>query len=121
MKLTVLTWLRDSSIAFVGRAVELIFRALLLILPLGLYLCLIQARNKASKISSISVYTNDESTWQHIFPGFLLVAIDPKVLHKKRAAIKEKFQAWVQANKYLLSFIFMLLIVLLMVIGEMTR
>lgn len=121
MKLTVLTWLRDSSITFVGRLIELVFRAVLLILPLGLYLYLIQARNKASKISSISVYTTDDSTWQHVFPGFLLVAIDPKVLHKKRVAFKEKLQNWVQANKYLLSFIFMLLIVLLMVIGEITK
>lgn len=116
MKLTVLTWLRDASLNLIGRSIELLFRLLLLILPMGMFLLLIQTRNKASKVSSISVYTNDDSVWQHIFPGFLLVAIDPNVAKNSYLSIKSKIQTWVKTNKYILTLIFMALLVILMII-----
>jgi len=121
MKLTVLTWLRDSSITFIGRAVELIFRIILFFLPLGLYLLLIQARDKASKVSSLQIHTTDDSCWQHVYPGFILVAIDPNISKKKYLEAKKNFQSWVADNKYTLAFLFMSSIVLLMVISEVTR
>ena len=114
MKLTVLTWLRDGSIRFVGRVIEVLFRLILLLLPLGVFLWVIQHREKASKVSNISVYTNEESTWQHVFPGFLLVAIDPKAIHRQITNLRAKIEAWGNANKYLLTMLVMLLLVLLM-------
>lgn len=116
MKLTVLTWLKDASLGIMGKSIELLFRLLLLILPMGLFLMLIQTREKASKVSSISVYTTDDSVWQHIFPGFLLVAIDPKVTKNAYLNIKHKIQTWVKNNKYILSLIFMALLVILMIV-----
>lgn len=116
MKLTVLKWITDSLIGTTGKLIEILFRLLLLILPMGLFLLLIQMRDKASKVSNLSVYTTDNSTWQHIFPGFLLVAIDPNVAQKMYLRIKVNFQSWVNGNKYLLSFLFMTLIVALMII-----
>lgn len=118
MKLTVLTWLRDASIAFIGRVIELIFRIILFILPLGLYLTLIQSRAKASKISSLQVFTNDNSCWQHIYPGFILVAIDPNLFKTKYTEVKKNIQTWISNNKYILAFLFMLIVVALMVISE---
>lgn len=121
MKLTVLNWFKDALITFVGRAIEILFRIILFILPLGVYLYIIQSRNKASKVSNISVYTTDESVWQHIFPGFILVAVDPNVFKKAIARTKGNIQLWVQANRYILGLIFMILIVLLMVISEVLK
>ena len=114
MKLTVLTWLRDSLIGITGRTIELIFRTILCLLPLGVYLLLVQLRSKASKISNISVYTTDDSIWQHIFPGFILVAINPNVLKEHYNKSKRNFQSWYQENKYLITFIFMSLITALL-------
>lgn len=116
MKLTVLTWLRDASISIIGRFIELLFRAVLLLMPMGVFIALIQFRDKASKISSISAFTSDESTWQHIFPGFLLVAIDPDVMKKAYKRVKNTFQFWINDNKYSLGLIFMILIVTLMIL-----
>lgn len=121
MKLTVLSWLRDASIVFIGRTVEILFRTILFILPLGVYLCLIQARNKASKVSNISVYTTDDSVWQHVFPGFILVAIDPNVFKKAIIKTKGSIQFWIQSNKYIIALIFMLLVIILMIIGEILK
>ena len=118
MKLTVLTWLRDSSINLLGKTIELLFRALLFFLPLGLYLVLIQLREKASAVSSLSVFTNDESRWQHIFPGFILVTIDHQSLRRRVVKVRLDIQTWISVNKYWLVSLFMILVLLLLWIGE---
>ena len=119
MKLTVLTWIRDSSVSLIGRSIELLFRVILFFLPLGVYLFLIQSRDKASKVSNISVYTTDDSVWQHIFPGFILVAVNPNSFKNSFNSIKLKFQQWVNNNKYELTTLFMaIIIVLLLRIGK---
>ena len=111
MKLTVIKWLKDELTPFVGRAIELFFRILLFILPLGIFLILIQFREKASKVSNLSVYTNDESTWQHIFPGFALVSISPDTFRKKFISIKKAIQDGIEANKYLIEILFMIIVI----------
>ena len=116
MKLTVLNWLKDSSVPFIGKVIELIFRIILLILPLGVFLLLIQLRSKASKVSNISVYTNDNSVWQHIFPGFMLVSIDQTSLHKKITSTRNSVQAWLKANECIIEVLFLSAIVILMLI-----
>ena len=116
MKLTVLAWLKDELMPLLGKLVELMFRGLLLILPMGFFLLLIQARNKASSIRTILDFTEDNSRWQHIFPGFILVAINPNLTKSIYDKIKIEVQSWINGNKYLLSFLFMALIVALMII-----
>ena len=116
MKLTVLSWLRDELVVYLGKLVELFFRLLLLVLPMGLYLLLIQGRSKASSIRTILDSTEDNSRWQHIFPGFILVAIDPNATKSAYNRIKINVQSWINGNKYLLGFMFMTLIVTLMLI-----
>lgn len=114
MRLTVLTWLRDSLIGLIGRTIEIIFRVILCLLPLGAYLLLIQLRSKASSIRNILNVTEDNSIWQHIFPGFILVAINPNVLKEHYNKSKKEFQNWIKDNKYILTFICMSLIVALL-------
>lgn len=114
MKLTILNWLKDAAIPFVGKLIELLFRIILFIMPLGVFLLLIQYRNKASKISNISVFTTDESTWQHIYPGFALVAINPETNKKNIKRIKKNIQATIESNKYFIEIIFMIVVVILL-------
>jgi hypothetical protein len=121
MKLTVLTWLTDELVPFIGRLIELTFRIILFLLPLGIYLYLIQSRSKASKVSNLSIYTNDDSVWQHIFPGFILVSINPQSFKRSIASTKNNIQLWISSNKYILSFLFMAAIVFLMVLNEVKR
>ena len=121
MKLTVLNWLKDSSISLIGRTIELIFRTLLFFLPLGAYLILIQLREKASAVSSLSTFTNDESRWQHVFPGFILVTVDQQSLKKSVAKTKANVQSWIAANKYIIGVLFMILVVALMVVSEVIK
>ena len=115
-KLVVLNWLKDFLLVYIGRTIEILFRAILFFLPLGVYLLLIQMRKKASKTSSISVFMTDDSTWQHIFPGFILVSVDSKSLKRSTLKFRNNVQSWVAANRYIIGILFMLLIVTLMLI-----
>ena len=92
MKLTVLNWFWESFKVFLGKIIELIFRAVLFCLPLGVYMLVIQYRNKVSKVSNLSVYTTDESVWQHIFPGFILVSLNPEQFKSTIKSKKEGVQ-----------------------------
>ena len=107
-------WLLDSITPLIGRFIELLFRIILFILPLGLYLTLIQYRTKVSKVSNISVYTTDESVWQHIFPGFILVAINPESFKKHLQDTKRTIQNSISNNKYLIEVLFMIAVLVLM-------
>ena len=117
MKLTVLGWLKEELVPLLGKGTELIFRLILFFLPLGVYMCLLQLRSKASSVTSISAYTKDNSRFQHIFPGFMLVSIDPDSLTNLINKMNSNFQLWVNNNKYTISFLFMAVIVGLMVIS----
>lgn len=115
MQLTVLKWIGEKSVRVLGRVIESIFRTILFLLPLGVYMLLLQ-RRKASSITSISVYTNERSQFQHVFPGFILVSVEPESLSKFLTKVHNDFQSWVQRNKYALAFLFMSIIVTLMVL-----
>ena len=117
MKLTVLTWLKDSSINLIGRSIEFLFRAILCLLPLGIYLVLLQKRSKASTINTISVYTKEYSKWQHVFPGFILVSIEPDSLINFLTRVNNNTQNWISKNKYYIAILFMATIVALMVLS----
>lgn len=117
MKLTVLGWLRDILIPLIGKFIEIIFRVVLCLLPLGVYMLILQKREKASSTTSISVYTNENSKFQHVFPGFLLVAIEPDSLSVTLTKLHSNFQNWIQKNKYILSLMFMTIIVGLMILS----
>ena len=116
MKLTVLNWIKDSSIGLIGRTIEFLFRFLLCLTPLGVYLILLQKRSKASKVSSLLTFTNDRSIWQHVFPGFILVAIEPDELSNFLTKVHNSVQSWVDRNKYVLALIFMTIIVGFMIL-----
>lgn len=117
MKLEVVQWLADELKPFLGRVIELFFRCILFLLPLGVYLLLIQYRKKASTIRNINVYTQDESTWQHIFPGFILVSISPETFRKQVQEKKRNFQLWISSNKYIFEALALAAIIILLYLG----
>lgn len=117
MELIVMRWLRDFLVPLIGKTVELLFRVLLCLLPLGVYMVILQKRVKASSTRTISVYTKENSKFQHVFPGFLLVSIDPDSLSSYLAKAHNNVQNWIQRNKYIIALLFMSAIVGLMVLS----
>lgn len=116
MKLEVTKWITDTLAEFFKQLLERLFRIILFCLPLGVYLILIEFRNKVSSISNLSVFTEDNSVWQHVFPGFILVAVDPMLFKNEINKRHNDFQKWVERNKYILSFLLALSIVAFMLL-----
>lgn len=113
MNLIVYNWFKEFLKGFIWQIAERLLRILLFLLPVGVYITMLQFRSKASKVSSLTVFTKDNSVWQYIFPGFALVAIDPSMFKNAIKKRNEEFQFWIQNNKYTLSFLFALLMVLI--------
>lgn len=117
MELKILKEIGKVAVPFLGRIVEFTFRVILCLLPLGVYMVILQKRVKASSTTSISVYTNETSKFQHVFPGFLLVSVNPDTLNNFLTKVHNNFQSWIQRNKYILAFLFMATIVGLMILS----
>ena len=118
MKLTTITWVKDALLLFIARLIEVAFRVMLFILPLGVFLLVLQNRNKVSSVSSLSAFTNDNSVWQHVFPGFILISIDQKQFRNNLLKVRERVQGWIKENRGLIDILFMFLVVLVLVILE---
>ena len=118
MKPIILTWIKEFTLRTLKLIGEFMARVIWLMLPLGVFMLLIQMRSKASGIRSISAFTNDNSEFQAIFPGYYLVSVNPNEMKEYMAKIKGNFQKWLQNNKYILCFLLALCIVLLMLIGK---
>ena len=115
MKLTVINWISEWLKQLLGKTIEIIFRIILFLLPLGVYLTILQSRSKVSSVSNLTIYTKDESVWQHVFPGFILVSINPNQFKEIVTEKKTSFKTWIKENQYILSFLFLLIIVVLMI------
>lgn len=118
MKPIILTWIKEFTLNNLKLIGEFLARVVWLMLPLGVFMLLIQMRSKASGIRSISAFTNDSSEFQSVFPGYMLVAVNPNEMKEYMVKTKDSFQKWVQNNKYILCFLLALCVVLLMLIGK---
>ena len=105
--LTVSNWFKEYLLVFLSRVIEYSFRLLLFCLPLGIYMLILQLRSKASSVSNISVYTNDKSSWQFVFPNFILVAVNPNELKETFNKKKEELNKFIENNKYFLIILFL--------------
>lgn len=116
MRLTVLNWIKDGTKGFVATSIEAFLRVLLFFLPLGLFMLLLQLRSKASKVSGLTAFTTQQSEWQQIYPGYILVAIDPHALEKYIERTNKGIQAWVTKYKYTLCLLFATILVVIMLV-----
>lgn len=118
MKPIILAWIKEYIIRTLLSLGEFLARVVWLMLPLGVFMLLLQMRSKASGIRSISAFTNDSSEFQAIFPGYYLVSVNPNEMKEYMTKTKGSFQKWVQNNKYVLCFLLALCVVFLMLIGK---
>lgn len=92
---------------------ELIFVTIYCCMPVGLFMLLMSFKSKSSKATAISAYLNERSEFQHIFPNFLLVIVEPNWLRKKIADRVSKVQAFLTKYKALLIAFFFIVIMVL--------
>lgn len=87
---------------------------LYLMLPVGLFMLLMSLRTKNHKATAIGTFTNEKSEFQHIFPNYILVVVEPQLL--KRSVTKRINEVNGFLGKYL-GMILVGTILVLLVLG----
>ena len=70
---------------FIALTIGLVEKICILIyclLPIGLFMLLMSLRTKNHKATAISTFTNERSEFQHIFPNYILVIVEPHMLKR---------------------------------------
>ena len=97
-------------IALTVGVLEKICVLIYLLLPIGLFMLIMGFRTKNHKATAIGTFTNDRSEFQHIFPNFILVTVEPKLLQK---TLNDKLQ---QLDKFMEKY---KTVLILLVIGTL--
>ena len=81
-KFPMLNVLLQLFIALTIGLLEKICILLYLMLPMGLFMLLMSLRTKNHKTTAIGTFTNEKSEFQHIFPNYILVVVEPQLLKR---------------------------------------
>lgn len=74
----VLNAIRDMIAWILNKVLTLVY----LCLPVGLFLLLMQLRDKNNKATAIGAFVDENSEFQYIFPEYILVSVDPNKLKR---------------------------------------
>lgn len=113
-KFPMLNVLLQLVIALTVGLLEKICILLYLMLPMGLFMLLMSLRTKNHKATAIGTFTNEKSEFQHIFPNYILVVVEPQLL---RRSVTKKVN---EVNGFLSKYLGMILvgtILVLLVLG----
>ena len=81
-KFPMLNVLLQLVIALTIGLLEKICILLYLMLSMGLFMLLMSLRTKNHKATAIGTFTNEKSEFQHIFPNYILVVVEPQLLRR---------------------------------------
>jgi len=101
-------------IALTVGLLEKICILLYLMLPMGLFMLLMSLRTKNHKATAIGTFTNEKSEFQHIFPNYILVVVEPQLLRRSIAKRVNEINSFI--GKYL-GMILVGSILILLVLG----
>ena len=113
-KFPMLNVLLQLVIALTIGLLEKICILLYLMLPMGLFMLLMSLSTKNHKATAIGTFTNEKSEFQHIFPNYILVVVEPQLL---RRSVTKKVN---EVNGFLSKYLGMILvgtILVLLVLG----
>ena len=109
-KFPMLNVLLQLFIALTIGLLEKICILLYLMLPMGLFMLLMSLRTKNHKATAIGTFTNEKSEFQHIFPNYILVVVEPQLL---RRSVTKKVN---EVNGFLSKYLGMILVGIILVL-----
>lgn len=84
------------------------------LLPIGLFMLMMSSRTKNHKATAISTFTNERSEFQHIFPNYLLVIVEPNLMKKSIDNKIKGINTFIDKYKWVIGLIFAFAFVLLL-------
>ena len=109
-KFPMLNVLLQLVIALTIGLLEKICILLYLMLPMGLFMLLMSLRTKNHKATAIGTFTNEKSEFQHIFPNYILVVVEPQLLRRN---VTKRVN---EVNSFLGKYLGMILVVIILVL-----
>ena len=109
-KFPMLNVLLQLVIALTIGLLEKICILLYLMLPMGLFMLLMSLRTKNHKATAIGTFTNEKSEFQHIFPNYILVVVEPQLL---RRSVTKRIN---EVNGFLGKYLGMILVGIILVL-----
>ena len=109
-KFPMLNVLLQLVIALTIGLLEKICILLYLMLPMGSFMLLMSLRTKNHKATAIGTFTNEKSEFQHIFPNYILVVVEPQLL---RRSVTKKVN---EVNGFLSKYLGMILVGIILVL-----
>jgi len=100
---------------------ELVLKGIYMLLPIGLYIALLQFRDKVSKASAIHTFTKDVSTFQFIHKNFILVCIDPSTVRIRNKNILKSIDKFFEKYKSVITLGTIFLLLLFVYIGMVVK
>lgn len=96
------------------KLLRLIVNMFFFLLPVGLYVVIIQLANKMNAFSSLHSYVEpDKAEWMFIYPNTILVTTDSKLYKRNWKEFERKFNKFINEHKYVLITLVCLVIVLI--------
>ena len=80
------------------------------LLPIGLFMLIMSSRTKNHKATAIGTYTNERSEFQHIFPNYILVIVEPKLMQKSIDNKIKVINTFVDKYKWIFLLLFFFLL-----------
>jgi len=97
-------------IALTVGIIEKIFILLYCMIPIGLFMALMSLRDKNHKMPAISTFTSENSEFQHIFPNYILVIIEPNYFKRNVNKRIRDINLFLDKYKLIIALMFALLL-----------
>ena len=88
------------SLKILTTILEYICRVLYLCMPLWVFMLFMNLRDKANTVNVLTTFVSKDATFQHIYPGVLLVLDDPNALEKNAKKISQRVENFLATYKY---------------------
>lgn len=102
------------TLKFLTVALEYICRVIYLCMPLWVFMLFMNLRNKANTVSVLTAFVSHDATFQHVYPGVVLVLDDPNALEKNLRRLSRNLENFLASYKYtvIATLLFLILVVI---------
>lgn len=107
-------WL--TTLSFLAFIAEYILRFIYLCMPIGIFMLAMSLRKKCNSITALDIFANDKAVFQHVYPGVLLVLLEPKAFLDSCKINMAKLEALISWHKYTIISLLLFLIMLAVII-----
>lgn len=99
------------------QVLKIIVNILFFLLPVGIYVLIMQFTRKMSAMSSIETYVDpSKGEWMFIYPNTILVTTDANLYKKNINKVVKSLNKFLETNKNILALLFAISVLLILIL-----